>query len=98
MLDIDGRLFQVLKHEHTAGRGRQLGNVQLELRDVLSKTKQQERRRPYDMVEVVRMEARQYQYLYTEGAGTLMIPSDDAFACRALHERMLSLQMARRSS
>ena len=63
----DGRLYKVLKAEHTVGRGRQLGIVQLDLRDVMGKNKQQERRRPSDMVEVVRLQSKQFQYLYTEG-------------------------------
>ena len=93
VLDIDGRLFHVLKHEHTVGRGRQLGNVQLELRDVLSKTKQQERRRPDDMVDVVRLEAQQYQYLYTEGAWGCPLSSIQGLQLLACHGSLSALWM-----
>ena len=43
--------------------------LQLELRDVKLGRKTQERRRPYDMVEVVRVESHTYQFLFEEGLG-----------------------------
>ena len=39
----------------------------MELRALLGSQKQLERRRPYDMMEVVRLEMRPYQFLYREG-------------------------------
>ena len=63
-----GRRLQVVKQQHTQGTGRQHGTVQLELRDLATRTKQQERRRPGDQLEVVRLEGRPYQFLYREGA------------------------------
>ena len=46
---------------------RQLGNVNFELRDIVSKAKHPAKFRPYDMVEHVRLEGRKFQCLYTEG-------------------------------
>ncbi|KAK9840356.1 hypothetical protein WJX74_008226 [Apatococcus lobatus] len=66
VLDYEGRLFQVVKKEHTQGSGRQLGNVQFQLRDVKQGTKRQDRKRSYDTVEVAQMEHRSLQYLYSE--------------------------------
>jgi len=66
ILDIDGRLLQVLKQAHAQGTGRQLGNVQLELRDILNKSKHPLRLRPSDMVDVVRLDEKKYQFLYQE--------------------------------
>ena len=57
----------MVKQQHTQGHGRQLGTVQLELRDLATRTKQQERRRPGELLEVVRLEGRPYQFLYREG-------------------------------
>ncbi|GAB4822133.1 hypothetical protein N2152v2_009179 [Parachlorella kessleri] len=68
VLEVNGRLMQVVKHQHTQGAGRQLGNVQFELRDLVTKNKHLHRQRPYDMVELVRLEDRKYQCLYKEGS------------------------------
>lgn len=46
---------------------RQLGNVNFELRDIITKSKHPAKFRPSDMVEYVRLEGRPYQCLYTEG-------------------------------
>lgn len=52
-----------------------LCHAQLELRDLRSRTKVQERRRPSDLVEVVRLEGRPFQFLYKdEGALTTVRP------------------------
>ena len=65
-MDVDGKLMQVLKYSH-AQTGRQLGNVQLEVRDIFTKSKRPLRLRPSDMVDVVRLEEKNYQFLYPEG-------------------------------
>ena len=50
-------------------------HVQMELRDLQAQTKLYERRRPSDVVELVRLEGRQFQYLYSaEGAVHVMDP------------------------
>jgi hypothetical protein len=46
---------------------RQLGNVNMELRDILSRSKHPAKFRPYDMIEVTRLEGRKFQCLYAEG-------------------------------
>lgn len=52
---------------------RQLGNVNFELRDVVTKSKFPAKFRPNDHIECVRLEGRRLQCLYTEGAaGGLM--------------------------
>ncbi|KAL0052541.1 hypothetical protein WJX82_003609 [Trebouxia sp. C0006] len=76
IIDLKGRLMQIQKYQHTQGSGRQLGNVQansdlmirLELRDLKSGSKHQQRCRSYDTVDVVRLDDRTYKYLYTEGS------------------------------
>jgi elongation factor P len=58
--------MQVLKQSHAQGTGRQLGNVQLELRDILTKSKHPLKLRPSDMVDVVRLDEKKFQFLYQE--------------------------------
>lgn len=77
---------------------RQLGNVNFELRDVITKQKHPAKFRPSDMVESVRLEARKFQCLYTEGERletgcmrTISLPMTSSAHCvlcrllRALH-------------
>jgi hypothetical protein len=45
-------------------------SVQFELRDLVMRNKHQQRQRPYDLVEVVRLEERKFQCLYREGGCT----------------------------
>jgi elongation factor P len=58
--------MQVLKQTHAQGAARQLGNVQLELRDISNKSKHPLKLRPSDMVDVVRLDEKTYQFLYQE--------------------------------
>mmetsp|Transcript_45114 Transcript_45114/g.114207 ORF Transcript_45114/g.114207 Transcript_45114/m.114207 type:complete len:229 (+) Transcript_45114:135-821(+) len=67
VLEINGKLYQVTKQEYTQGRGRQLGNVHLELKDLLSGSQRLEKLRPADTVEKVRLDERQFDFLYREG-------------------------------
>lgn len=67
--------MQVIKCSHTQGAGRQLGNVQFELRDVLSRAKRPLRLRPGDSVNQVRLEERKFQFLYSEGKGGVFMRS-----------------------
>ena len=62
--------MQVLKYAHSQ-TGRQLGNIQLQLRDVITRAKHPLRLRPSDMVDVVRLEERTFQFLYQEGDDSL---------------------------
>ncbi|KAL3157521.1 hypothetical protein ABBQ32_011982 [Trebouxia sp. C0010 RCD-2024] len=68
VVEVKGKLMQIQKYQHTQGSGRQLGNVQLELRDIKSGSKHQQRCRSYDSLEVVRLEDRTFTYLYSEGS------------------------------
>ncbi|BDA42194.1 Elongation factor P [Coccomyxa sp. Obi] len=79
LIELEGRLYQVTKHQHTHGHGRQLGNVQLELRDIQSRTKLQERRRPSDLLEVVRLNGRAFQFLYKDEEGLLQLMDPQSF-------------------
>ena len=47
----------------------------MELRDLQAQTKLYERQRPSDMVELVRLEGRQYQYLYSSAGQLCPTPS-----------------------
>lgn len=67
VIEHQGKLLQVVSLQNRA-MGRQLGNVNFELRDVVTKAKHPAKFRPYDMVEHVRLEGRKYQCLYTEGS------------------------------
>ncbi|EIE20680.1 translation elongation factor P [Coccomyxa subellipsoidea C-169] len=88
LIELEGRLYQVTKHQHTHGHGRQLGNVQLELRDVQSRTKLHERRRPSDLVEVVRLNGRAYQFLYKDEEGLLQLMDPTSFEQIAVYPEL----------
>lgn len=91
MIDVDGKLFQVLKATHSQGAGRQLGNVQLELRDVGTKSKKPLRLRPSDMINIVRLDERQYQFLYRD-SGSLHCMDQETFEQIAIDEDVLGAQ------
>ncbi|KAL4854954.1 Elongation factor P [Chlorella vulgaris] len=67
VIEHNGKLLQIVSLQNRA-MGRQLGNVNFELRDVITKQKHPAKFRPSDMVESVRLEARKFQCLYTEGS------------------------------
>ncbi|KAL4458372.1 hypothetical protein ABPG75_013237 [Micractinium tetrahymenae] len=67
VIEHQGKLLQVVSLQNRA-MGRQLGNVNFELRDIVTKAKHPAKFRPYDMVEHVRLEGRKFQCLYTEGS------------------------------
>ncbi len=50
--------------------------MQLELRDLKLGTKSQDRKRPYDLVEVARLDARPFQFLYAEGGVQRQLAAD----------------------
>jgi hypothetical protein len=68
ILQVDGKLLLVHKFNHAQGAARALGNVTLELRDVVSRSKHSMRVRPSDALEVVRLEEKRMQCLYLDGA------------------------------
>lgn len=66
------RLWRVLKREHTMpGKGGAF--VQLEMKELKTGTKLNERFRSSENIEVIRLDEKEYQYLYADGANiTLM--------------------------
>ncbi|KAL2940711.1 Elongation factor P [Bienertia sinuspersici] len=66
ILQRKGRIFQVLKAQHTQ-HGRGGASIQLELRDVDTGNKVTERFRTDEPIERVYVEEKSFQYLYSEG-------------------------------
>lgn len=67
----DGKLYEIVKFEHTRGMARQTGNVQLELRE-LSRgggrgNKSTMRVKPGHALEVVRLDEKKFRVLYVDG-------------------------------
>ncbi|GMH37160.1 hypothetical protein BSKO_05033 [Bryopsis sp. KO-2023] len=67
VVDIKGRLLMITKYHYTQGMSRQLGNVQMELRDIKTNMKASERFRPADGVNLAILEDRKFTCLYTDG-------------------------------
>ena len=66
VLEHQKRLWRVAKKEHTMpGKGGAF--VQVELKDIVSGSKLNERFRSSENVEVARLDQKPYQYLYTDG-------------------------------
>lgn len=62
----EGKLLRVTKCTYTQGAGRGQGTVQLEGKCIMTHTKHPLRYKTKDVVDVVRLEAKQYQFLYRE--------------------------------
>ncbi len=72
ILEYQGRLWRVARREHTMpGKGGAF--VQLELKDIQSGTKLNERFRSGEDVEVARLDQKKYQYLYTDGGNIALM-------------------------
>ncbi|QDZ24739.1 elongation factor P [Chloropicon primus] len=70
-IEKDGKLYEVVKFEHTRGMARQTGNVQMELRE-LSKgggrgNKSTLRMKPGHTLEVIRLDEKRFRVLYLDG-------------------------------
>ena len=65
-LDDGRRLVRVIKCTHIQGAARQLGNVQIESKDLVTNAKVPLKYKTKDIVDVVRLEERVHQYLYEE--------------------------------
>lgn len=72
MIERKGRIYQVLKAQHTQ-HGRGGATIQVELRDVDSGNKITERFRTDEAIERVFVEEKSYTYLYTEGDCVLLM-------------------------
>ena len=66
IIDIDGRLKVVSKIPEHTKPGKGPAYIQLELKDLLSGTKSNTRFNSGSMVDKVRLDAKEYQYLYQE--------------------------------
>ncbi|KAK9826481.1 hypothetical protein WJX81_003658 [Elliptochloris bilobata] len=91
VIESDGRLCEIVKFLHNHGAGRQLGSIQLELRDLVRGNKLHTRFRPYDPVEVVRLDTKAYQYLYAEG-DNLVLMDPESFEQRSVSRTVLGEQ------
>ena len=69
LIEWDKRVWRVLKsyHVHVGGRGGAF--MQVEMKDIESGTKKNERIRTEDKIERAFVEPRQMQYLYSDGSG-----------------------------
>jgi len=66
LLEIEGKLYMVAKPPVHTQPGKGGAFVQIELKDIKTGTKVNERLRAADTVEKVRLDENEYQYLYTE--------------------------------
>ena len=75
LLEYQGKLWRVLKKNHVKpGKGGAF--VQVELKDITSGTKLNERFRSVDTVEKAHVEPRQMQYLYAESDALVFMDSE----------------------
>ncbi len=65
---IDGRLYKIMNMDHvTPGKGR--AHIQTKLRNILDGTQTEKRFRSDEDIEKVMIEAKEMQYLYSDGDG-----------------------------
>jgi elongation factor P len=76
LLEMDKRVWRVLKsyHVHVGGRGGAF--MQVEMKDVESGTKRNERIRTEDKVERAYVEPREMQFLYQDGTGYVFMDKE----------------------
>ncbi len=76
LLEVDKRVWRVLKsyHVHVGGRGGAF--MQVEMKDVESGTKRNERIRTEDKVERAYVEPRDMQFLYQDGTGYVFMDKE----------------------
>jgi elongation factor P len=75
ILDYNGKLWVVLKIQHTQpGKGG--AYMQVEMKDVKSGTKTNERFRSADTVERVRLDQKDFQYLYAENDNLVLMDKE----------------------
>ncbi|KAH9552930.1 hypothetical protein CY35_09G093400 [Sphagnum magellanicum] len=72
VIDHKGRIFQVLKTQHTQ-QGRGGATIQVELRDLASGLKSSERLRTSESIERVFVEDKTYTFLYAEGDSIILM-------------------------
>ncbi len=76
LIELDKRIWRVLKsyHVHVGGRGGAF--MQVEMKDVETGTKRNERIRTEDKVERAYVEPRQMQFLYQDGGGYVFMDKE----------------------
>jgi elongation factor P len=76
LIEWEGRVWRVLKsyHVHVGGRGG--AYMQVEMKDVESGTKRNERIRTDDKIERAFVETREMQYLYSDGASYVFMDKE----------------------
>ena len=76
LIEWDKRVWRVLKayHVHVGGRGGAF--MQVEMKDIESGTKKNERIRTEDKIERAFVDQRDMQYLYSEGAGHVFMDKE----------------------
>jgi len=89
VLEKDGKLYQVVKAEHTRGLARQSGNVQIEMKDLTSGTKSSQRMKPGQTLEIAHLEERQLSILYSEGSD-IIVMDEKTFEQTALPVKLFS--------
>ena len=76
LIEWDKRVWRVLKshHVHVGGRGGAF--MQIEMKDIESGTKRNERIRTEDKIERAYVEPREMQYLYNDGSGYVFMDKE----------------------
>jgi len=76
LIEWDKRVWRVLKsyHVHVGGRGGAF--MQVEMKDIESGTKRNERIRTEDKIERAHVEQRDMQYLYSDGSGYIFMDKE----------------------
>ncbi|OGA23407.1 MAG: elongation factor P [Betaproteobacteria bacterium RIFCSPLOWO2_02_FULL_67_26] len=76
LIEWDKRVWRVLKshHVHVGGRGGAF--MQVEMKDIESGTKRNERIRTEDKIERAHVEQREMQYLYSDGSGYIFMDKE----------------------
>src|SRR5262245_19418553 len=76
LIEWDKRVWRVLKsyHVHVGGRGGAF--MQVEMKDIESGTKRNERMRTEDKIERAHVDQREMQYLYSDGSGYIFMDKE----------------------
>jgi elongation factor P len=92
LIEWDNRVWRVLKsyHVHVGGRGGAF--MQVEMKDIESGTKRNERIRTEDKIERAYVEPRAMQYLYSDGTSHVFM-DQETFEQLALPQELLDVQV-----
>ena len=88
VIEHKGRLWRAVKIQHTQpGKGG--AYLQVELKDIRDGTKLNERFRSSETVERVRLDQKNYQYLYSEGEEMLTFMDNETYEQITLHKDLV---------